>query len=48
MLLSALFVRYRDIEPIWDVVLQVLFYASPIFYTVDTVLDRSTASRRAT
>ena len=35
MLLSALFVRYRDIEPIWDVVLQILFYVTPIFYTVD-------------
>jgi ABC-2 type transport system permease protein len=37
MLLSATFVRYRDIEPIWSVVLQVLFYATPIFYTLDTV-----------
>src|SRR4029453_5599825 len=41
MLLSALFVRYRDIEPIWDVVLQVLFYATPIFYTVQLVIDRA-------
>src|SRR3712207_4991451 len=31
MLLSALFVRYRDVEPIWDVALQVMFYAAPIF-----------------
>jgi len=37
MLLSAMFVRYRDVEPIWSVVLQVLFYATPIFYTLDTV-----------
>jgi ABC-2 type transport system permease protein len=37
MLLSAMFVRYRDIEPIWSVVMQVLFYATPIFYTLDTV-----------
>jgi ABC-2 type transport system permease protein len=37
MLLSALFVRYRDIEPIWSVVMQVLFYATPIFYTLDTI-----------
>lgn len=41
MLLSALFVRYRDVEPIWDVVLQVLFYASPIFYTVELVARKS-------
>jgi ABC-2 type transport system permease protein len=40
MLLSALFVRYRDIEPIWDVVLQVLFYASPIFYPIELILQK--------
>jgi ABC-2 type transport system permease protein len=33
MLLSALYVRFRDIKPIWDVTAQVLFYASPIMYT---------------
>ena len=33
MLLSALYVRFRDIQPIWDVISQVLFYASPIMYT---------------
>ena len=27
MLLSALYVRFRDIQPIWDVVAQILFYA---------------------
>ncbi|MDQ6605744.1 MAG: ABC transporter permease [Actinomycetota bacterium] len=32
MLLSALYVRYRDIAPIWEVFSQVLFYASPIMY----------------
>ena len=32
MLLSALYVRYRDVQPIWDVVLQITFYASPILY----------------
>ncbi len=32
MLLSALYVRFRDIEPIWDVVSQILFYGSPILY----------------
>lgn len=42
VLLSALFVRYRDVEPIWDVVLQIVFYASPIFYTLQTVKTRVT------
>jgi ABC-2 type transport system permease protein len=32
MLLSALFVRFRDIQPIWEVVAQILFYGSPIIY----------------
>jgi ABC-2 type transport system permease protein len=37
MLLSALFVRYRDIAPIWEVTSQALFYASPILYVSTTV-----------
>jgi len=41
MLLSALYVRYRDVRPIWDVVLQALFYATPILYPIDAVIDRS-------
>ena len=32
MLLSALYVRFRDIRPIWEVVLQVLFYATLIIF----------------
>lgn len=38
MLLSVLFVRYRDIEPIWEVITQILFYASPVLY-VSTLVD---------
>lgn len=34
MLLSVLYVRARDIAPIWDVISQLLFYASPIIYPV--------------
>jgi ABC-2 type transport system permease protein len=33
MLLSALYVRFRDVEPIWDVALQAWFYCSPVMYT---------------
>jgi ABC-2 type transport system permease protein len=40
MLLSALYVRYRDMQPIWDVALQVLFYASPVIYVTSTFPDR--------
>jgi ABC-type polysaccharide/polyol phosphate transport system ATPase subunit/ABC-type polysaccharide/polyol phosphate export permease len=32
MLLSALYVRFRDIDHIWGLARQILFYASPIFY----------------
>jgi ABC-2 type transport system permease protein len=41
MLLSALYVRYRDIRPVWDVVLQALFYATPILYPIEAVITRS-------
>jgi len=37
MLLSVSFVKYRDVAQIWDVILQALFYATPIFYTVQTI-----------
>jgi ABC-2 type transport system permease protein len=32
MMLSVMYVRYRDVEPIWEVITQILFYASPILY----------------
>jgi ABC-2 type transport system permease protein len=37
LLLSALFVRYRDIAPIWEVFTQMLFYCSPILYVATLV-----------
>ena len=37
MLLSALFVRFRDVQPIWEVLLQLLFYGSPVIYVITTV-----------
>ena len=36
-LLSALYVRYRDVRPVWEVILQMTFYGTPIFYTLDVV-----------
>lgn len=38
MLLSALYVRYRDIAPIWGVISQALYFASPVFILIDSVL----------
>jgi len=37
LLVAALYVRYRDIKPITDVFLQVLFYATPILYPLETL-----------
>jgi ABC-2 type transport system permease protein len=37
MLVSALYVRFRDMQPIWEVALQVLFYASPVLYVITFV-----------
>jgi ABC-2 type transport system permease protein len=34
MLLSSLFVYFRDIQPIWEVVSQIIFYASPIIIPI--------------
>jgi ABC-2 type transport system permease protein len=41
MILSVAYVRYRDVRPIWEVVLQMTFYASPIFYPITRVHDVS-------
>lgn len=37
--LSALFVRYRDVRPIWEVIVQALFYASPVIYPIEFVTN---------
>jgi ABC-2 type transport system permease protein len=37
MLLSALFVYFRDVQPIWEVFSQVLFYASPVIVPISLV-----------
>ena len=37
MLLSALYVRFRDMSPIWEVVLQIVFYGSPVIYVIEVI-----------
>ena len=39
MLLSALYVRYRDVAPIWSVISQALYFASPVFIVINSVLE---------
>jgi ABC-2 type transport system permease protein len=37
MLLSSLFIYFRDIQPIWEVINQILFYASPVIIPLATI-----------
>jgi len=39
MILSSLYVRYRDVAPIWAVLSTALFYASPVLYPVTSIPD---------
>lgn len=39
-ILSTLFVKYRDIGPIWEVVMQAGMYATPIIYSLTFILQR--------
>ncbi len=41
MFLAPMFVRFRDVQPIWDVVLQVTLYASPVIYPIELALERN-------
>ncbi len=38
-LLSALYVRYRDIRPIWEVLLQTLYFISLVLIPIEAVTD---------
>jgi ABC-2 type transport system permease protein len=40
MLLSSLYVRFRDTAIIWSVVASALFYATPVIYPIEIVPDR--------
>jgi ABC-2 type transport system permease protein len=40
MLLSALFVRFRDISPIWEVLSQILFYSAPVIIPAEAVKEK--------
>lgn len=38
--LSAIYVKYRDIGHIWEVLLQAMFYATPIIYPLQMVVEK--------
>lgn len=37
MLLSVLYIRFRDVAEVWGVISRVLFYATPILYPIEAV-----------
>lgn len=39
LLLSTLYVRFRDISHLWDVITQILFYATPIIYPLSQIAN---------
>lgn len=39
--LATAYVKYRDVSHIWDVILQALFYATPIIYPLQLVMAKS-------
>jgi ABC-2 type transport system permease protein len=41
LLLSSLYVSFRDVRPIWEVILQALFYATPVIYPIQVLADKS-------
>lgn len=43
-LLSALFVKFRDMNYIWEIIMQAAFYATPILYSLTFVIDKSHAA----
>jgi ABC-2 type transport system permease protein len=40
MLLSSLYVYFRDVAPIWEVITQILFYVSPVIVPIATVVNK--------
>lgn len=42
-LLSAIFVKLRDVNYIWEIIMQGMFYGSIVIYPVSMVIDRSQA-----
>ena len=40
LLLASLYIPFRDVQPIWDVFSQLLFYASPVLYVATHVPEQ--------
>jgi len=41
LMLSSLYVSFRDVEPVWEVILQALFYATPVIYPIQVLAEKN-------
>ncbi len=41
MTISVIYVRFRDLKQIWELLNQVLFWATPVFYSIDNIIKKS-------
>lgn len=41
MVLSVLYVRFRDTKQFWELFCQLLFWSTPVFYSIDAVRQKS-------
>jgi ABC-2 type transport system permease protein len=41
MILAALYVSFRDVKPIWEVVTQALYFGTPILYPIEKMLPHA-------
>jgi ABC-2 type transport system permease protein len=41
LMLSALYVSFRDVKPIWEVIIQALFYATPVIYPIEVLAGKN-------
>ena len=41
LMLSSLYVSFRDVKPIWEVILQALFYATPVIYPIQVLAEKN-------
>ena len=44
-ILAALFVKYRDLGPIWEVVMQAGMYATPVIYSLTLLFKTVTVAK---
>lgn len=41
MFISVIYVRFRDLKQIWELINQLLFWSTPVFYSIDNLIKKS-------